>query len=148
MDETTFGVDYESRFFEELAWYAKTDLENDRLEEVDLRATAALGLKYSWIEAQNYKTSIRGGAAFRFEELGSDSVKNLSEPALDFGLEHAQQLKKFLFLESDLSYIPNIDDFSDFLLRKDTALVLPLDKKEDWKIRSGLAGHTIPPRSG
>ena len=140
VDETTFGVDYESRFFEELAWYAKTDLENDRLEEVDLRATAALGLKYSWIEAQNYKTSIRGGAAFRFEELGSDSVKNLSEPALDFGLEHAQQLKKFLFLESDLSYIPNIDDFSDFLLRKDTALVLPLDKKEDWKIRSGLAG--------
>ena len=140
VDETTFGVDYESRFFEELAWYAKTDLENDRLEEVDLRATAALGLKYSWIEAQNYKTSIRGGAAFRFEELGSDSVKNLSEPALDFGLEHAQQLKKFLFLESDLSYIPNIDDFSDFLFRKDTALVLPLDKKEDWKIRSGLAG--------
>ena len=148
VDETTFGVDYESRFFEELAWYAKTDLENDRLEEVDLRATAALGLKYSWIEAQNYKTSIRGGAAFRFEELGSDSVKNLSEPALDFGLEHAQQLKKFLFLESDLSYIPNIDDFSDFLLRKDTALVLPLDKKEDWKIRSGLADIQFHSRSG
>ena len=28
-------------------------------------------------ETDNYKTSIRGGAAFRFEELGSDSVKNL-----------------------------------------------------------------------
>ena len=72
----------------------KTDLENDRLEDVDLRATAAVGLKYSWRETDNYKTSIRGGAAFRFEELGSDSVKNLSEPALDLGLEHAQQLKK------------------------------------------------------
>ena len=47
----------------------KTDLENDRLEEVDLRATAAVGLKYSWIEEQNYKASLRGGAAFRFEEL-------------------------------------------------------------------------------
>ena len=140
VDETTFGVDYDSRFFEELSWYAKTDLENDRLEDVDLRATAALGLKYSWVETDNYKTSVRTGAAFRFEELGSDSVKNLSEPALDFGLEHSQQLKKFLFLETDLSYIPNIDDFSDFLFRKDTAFVLPLDKKEDWKIRSGLAG--------
>lgn len=140
VDETTFGVDYESRFFEELSWYAKTDLENDRLEEVDLRATAALGLKYSWVETDNYKTSVRGGAAFRFEELGSDSVKNLSEPALDLGLEHSQLLKKFLFLESDLSYIPNINDFSDFLFRKDTALILPLDKKEDWKIRSGVAG--------
>ena len=118
VDETKFGVDYDSRFFEELSWYAKTDLENDRLEEVDLRATAALGLKYSWIETDNYKTSVRSGAAFRFEELGSDSVKNLSEPALDFGLEHSQ-LKKFLFFETDLSYIPNIDDFSDFLFMKD-----------------------------
>ena len=140
VEETTLGVNYDSRFFEKLSWYAKADLENDRLEEVDLRATSAIGLKYSWIEAKNYKTSVRGGAAFRFEELGSDSVKNLSEPALDFGLEHSQNLKDFLSLESDLSYIPNINDFSDFLFRKDTALILPLDKKQDWKIRSGLAG--------
>ncbi len=140
VEETTLGVNYDSRFFEKLSWYAKADLENDRLEEVDLRATSAIGLKYSWIEAKNYKTSVRGGAAFRFEELGSDSVKNLSEPGLDFGLEHSQNLKDFLSLESDLSYIPNINDFSDFLFRKDTALILPLDKKQDWKIRSGLAG--------
>lgn len=140
VDETKFGIDYDSRFFEELSWYAKTDLENDRLEEVDLRATAALGLKYSWIEEQNYKASVRGGAAFRFEELGSDSVKNLSEPALDLGLEYSQKLKDFLSLESELSFIPNIDDFSNFLFRKDTALVMPLNKKREWKIRSGLEG--------
>ncbi|OUU26068.1 MAG: hypothetical protein CBC04_05630 [Verrucomicrobia bacterium TMED44] len=140
VDETKFGVDYDSRFFEELSWYARTDLENDRLEEVDLRATAALGLKYSWIEAQNIKTSVRGGAAFRFEELGSESVKNLSEPALDFGLEYSHKIKEFLALESELSYIPNIDEFSDFLFRKDTALIMALNKEQNWKIRSGLAG--------
>jgi putative salt-induced outer membrane protein YdiY len=140
VDETKFGVDYDSRFFEELSWYAKVDLENDRLEEVDLRATSALGLKYSWIEATNYKTSVRAGAAFRFEELGSDSVENLSEPALDFGLEHSQKIKNFLGFESDLSFIPNIDDFSDYLFSKDTALVIAIDEKQDWKIRSGLAG--------
>ncbi|MDA7756634.1 DUF481 domain-containing protein [Opitutales bacterium] len=140
VDETKLGIDYDSRFFEELSWYAKTDLENDRLEEVDLRATAALGLKYSWIEAENFKTSVRGGAAFRFEELGSDSVKNLSEPALDFGLEYSQILKEFLFMESDISFIPNIGDFSDFLFRKDTALIIALNKKQNWKLRSGLAG--------
>ena len=59
-------------------------------------------------------------------------MKDLSEPALDFGLEHSQALKSF-FLESDPSFIPNIDDFSDFLLMKDTALVLPLDKKRIGK---------------
>ena len=55
VDETTFGVDYESRFFEELAWYAKTDLENDRLEEVDLRATAALGLNIPGLKLKTTK---------------------------------------------------------------------------------------------
>lgn len=140
VDETKFGVEYDSRFFEELSWYAKTDLENDRLEDIDLRATAALGLKYSWMETSDYKTSVRGGAAFRFEELGSDSVKNLSEPALDFGLEHSQQLKKFIFFESDVSFIPSLDDFSDFLFRKDTAFILLLDKEQDWKVRSGIDG--------
>ena len=97
VDETTFGLDYDSRFFERLSWYAKTDLENDRLEEVDLRATAALGLKYSWIEEQNYKASLRGGAAFRFEELDSDSVKSLQEPALDLGLEYSHKLKELVW---------------------------------------------------
>ena len=61
MDETKFGAEYDSRFFEELAWYAKTDLENDRLEGVDLRATTALGLKYSWLDNQSYKISVRAG---------------------------------------------------------------------------------------
>ena len=140
VDETTFGLDYDSRFYEGLSWYAKTDLENDRLEDVDLRATAALGLKYSWIEEQNYKASLRGGAAFRFEELNSDSVKSLQEPALDFGLEYSQKIKEFLFLESDASFIPSINDFSDFLFRKDTAMMIALSKKQEWKLRSGLAG--------
>ena len=140
VDETTLGLDYDSRFFERLSWYAKTDLENDRLEEVDLRATAAVGLKYSWIEEQNYKASLRGGAAFRFEELDSDSVKSLQEPALDLGVEYSQKLKEFLFVESDASYIPSINDFSDFLFRKDTALMIALSEKQEWKLRSGLAG--------
>ena len=48
--------------FEELSWYAKTDLENDRLEDVDLRATAALGIKYSWMETSDYKTSVLKGS--------------------------------------------------------------------------------------
>ena len=65
VDETKFGVDYDSRFFEELSWYAKIDLENDRLEEVDLRATSAIGLKYSWIETDNYKTSVRSGGSIQ-----------------------------------------------------------------------------------
>ena len=139
VDETKFGAEYDSRFFEELAWYAKTDLENDRLEEIDLRATAALGLKYLWIDKERYRVSFRGGAATRYEKTGMGKSEN-AEPALDIGLEYAQIIRDFVAIESDFTYIPNVSEFSDFLLSQDSALIIPLDQKENWKIRSGLTG--------
>ena len=130
VDETKFGAEYDSKFYERLAWYAKTDLENDRLEEIDLRATAAFGLKYFWVKNDSYDLSARSGIAFRFEEYDSSKNSTLSEPALDFGLEYSRKIRNFLFLEGDLTYVPSVNDFTDFLLSNDIALVVPLDKKE------------------
>jgi putative salt-induced outer membrane protein YdiY len=140
VDETKFGVEYDSKFHERLAWYAKTDLENDRLEKIDLRATAALGLKYFWVKNNSYDLSARSGLAFRFEEYQSSSNATLSEPALDFGLEYSRKIRNFLSLEGDLTYVPSVNDFTDFLLSNDFALVVPLDKEDDWNLRSGING--------
>ena len=87
VDETKLGLEYASRFFEQLSWYSKTDLENDKLEEIDIRATSALGLKYSWIENTRYKLAVRSGLAFRFEEYGLSNAENVDALAMDFGLE-------------------------------------------------------------
>ena len=140
VDETKFGVEYDSKFYERLAWYAKTDLENDRLEKIDLRATAAVGLKYFWIKNNSYDLSARSGIAFRLEEYQSSTNSTLSEPALDFGLEYSHKIKDFISLESDLTYIPSVNDFADFLLSNDFALVVPLDKEDNWNLRSGING--------
>jgi len=140
VDETKFGAEYDSKFYEQLAWYAKTDLENDRLEKIDLRATVAVGLKYFWIKSNSHDLSVRSGIAFRLEEYQSTNNSTLSEPALDFGLEYSRKIKDFLSLEGDFTYVPNADDFTDFLLSNDIALVVPLDKKENWNIRSGING--------
>ena len=145
VDETKLGAEYDSRFFDELAWYVKTDLENDRLEEIDLRATAALGLKYSWIDNASYKLSLRAGAASRFEKIRSRS-KDFAEPALDFGLEYSHQFKKSISLVSDLTYVPALSNFSDFLLSQDSALVIRPTQSKDWNLRSGVDGtyNTTP----
>ena len=140
VDETKFGAEYDSKFYEKLAWYAKTDLENDRLEKIDLRATAALGLKYFWIKKDSYALSARSGIAFRLEEYHSSNNSTLSEPALDFGLEYSRKIRNFLSLEGDLTYVPSVNDFTDFLLSNDIALVVPLDKEESWNLRSGISG--------
>ena len=138
VDETKFGAEYDSKFYERLAWYAKTDLENDRLEKIDLRATAALGLKYFWIKKDSYALSARSGIAFRLEEYHSSNNSTLSEPALDFGLEYSRKIRNFLSLEGDLTYVPSVNDVTDFLLSNDVALVVPLDK--ELNIRSGVNG--------
>lgn len=140
VDETKFGAEYDSKFRKRLAWYAKTDLENDRLERIDLRATIASGLKYFWLNNNSYDLSVRSGIAFRFEEYQSSSNSALSEPALDFGLEYSHVFRDFISLESDLTYVPSINDFTDFLLSNDFAIVVPLDKEDNWNLRSGVSG--------
>ena len=136
VDETKLGIEYDSRFFEQLSWYAKTDLENDRLEELDLRSTSALGLKYSWMNYRTYQLSFRSGLAFRFEEYSVTGHENVDALAMDFGFEYSHNIKDFLSLESDITIIPSVEKLSDFLISKDTALVIPLDKDSNWNLRT------------
>ena len=140
VDETKLGVEYDSKFFEQLSWYIKTDMENDRLEEIDLRATTALGIKYSWIEDRPYKISLRSGLAFRFEEYGLTNQENVDALAMDFGIEYAHLIKDSFILKSDVTIVPSVEKLSDYLISKDTALVIPLNKTSDWSLRTGLDG--------
>lgn len=149
VDETKLGIEYDSRFFEQLSWYAKTDLENDRLEELDLRSTSALGLKYSWMNDRTYQLSFRSGLAFRFEEYSVTGQENVDALAMDFGFEYSHKIKDLLSLESDISIIPSVEKLSDYLISKDTALVIPLDKDSNWNLRTGLDGtyNSTPAKS-
>lgn len=149
VDETKLGIEYDSRFFEQLSWYAKTDLENDRLEELDLRSTSALGLKYSWMNDRTYQLSFRSGLAFRFEEYSVTGQENVDALAMDFGFEYSHNIKDLLSLESDISIIPSVEKLSDYLISKDTALVIPLDKDSNWNLRTGLDGtyNSTPAKS-
>ena len=149
VDETKLGIEYDSRFFEQLSWYAKTDLENDRLEELELRSTSALGLKYSWMNNRTYQLSFRSGLAFRFEEYSVTGQENVDALAMDFGFEYSHNIKDLLSLESDISMIPSVEKLSDYLISKDTALVIPLDKDSNWNLRTGLDGtyNSTPAKS-
>ena len=139
-DETKIGAEYDSRFYDTLSWYAKADLENDKLEEIELRATTALGLKYNWIEERDYKIALRSGLAFRYEKSGISESKDQNDPAIDLGLEYSHDVKDYLSLESDLTIIPSLNNLDKFLLSSDTAVVFPLTKEINWNVRSGLAG--------
>jgi len=139
VDETKGGAEYASQFSNHLGWYAKTDLESDRLEEIDIRATVASGLKYILWNENDRTLSLRAGAAFRYEAYQEGSGNDLDDPAIDFGLEHSRRFSDLLSVETDVTMVPSINDFSNYLLTQDSALVVPLGKESPWKLRSGLA---------
>ena len=141
-DETKVGAEYDANFRENLAWYLRTDLEHDLVEQINLRATGAIGLKYDWIAEEFYGVSTRAGTAFRYEDSMIDQVATETEPALDFGLEYTHLIKNFILFESELTFLPNATNLSDYLFSHDTALNFPLGEDEDtgWNLRSGVAG--------
>jgi putative salt-induced outer membrane protein YdiY len=139
-EETKYGAEYDSLFHESWAWYLKADFEHDPVEKLDIRFTGASGLKYDWLEEENYQISTRMGAAFRYERASKSISTASEEPALDLGLDYSHNFKEFLSLESSLSLVPILDDFEDYVFQHDTAMVLPIDLENQWQLRAGLAG--------
>ena len=106
-------------------------------------ATAATGLKYLFHKTENRSLSLRAGAAFRYEAYEAAALGDLDDPAIDFGIEHSREFSEFLSLQSDVTYVPAFDEFSDYLLTQETALVVPLGKKSPWKLSSGLSNSYV-----
>ena len=139
-DETKGGAEYDALFHEQLAWYLRSDFEHDPIEQINLRSTGAIGLKYDWIETADYNVSTRLGTAVRYEDSTVKSVGDKTEPAFDLGLEYTYLLYEKLLLESELTLLPTADNLSDYLFNHDTALIFPLLPDNTWHIRSGLSG--------
>ena len=139
-DETKGGAEYDTLFRDQLAWYLRSDFEHDPVEQINLRLTGASGLKYDWVENLDYQLSTRLGTAVRYEDSSLKTVGDNIDPAFDLGLEYSQTLMKSLFFESELTLLPKVDDFTDYLFNHDTALIFPILEENAWHIRSGLSG--------
>lgn len=138
-EETKYGAEYDSLFLDYLAWYLKQDFEHDPVEHLDIRSTTAIGIKYDWIEEENYQVATRLGSAFRYEKISQPS-SSTKEPALDLGLDYSHLINKVIGFESSLSFVPILDDADDYVFQHDTALILPLAVDESWQLRTGLSG--------
>lgn len=139
-DETKGGVAYDSLFRQRLAWYTRADFEHDPIEQINLRSTGALGIKYDLIEDTHLELSSRVGSAIRYEDSTIGTISKKTDPAFDLGLEYSQLFFKSLLMESELTLLPKADDLSDYLFNHDTAIVFPILEENKWHIRSGISG--------
>jgi len=125
-------------FFAE-RWFAfgRTRFETDRFEDLDLRAEATVGAGYFVVKKPKHEFSVRAGVGFVFESF--DDGTSESDVVAEAGYDWRLELDENLRLTHSLTYLPGLTDpATDFRLRVETALEVPIGDTEAWRIRAGL----------
>lgn len=127
------GIRYEASISERWYWYARTELEFDEFEHIDLRATAAAGGGYYWLKKEDHELKTSVGAGYRHEAY--DDGRSSDDFVLDLGLDYRYDLAPWLQFTHSTAYSPDVQDFDNYRLKADTALLFPLkDERLSWKL--------------
>ena len=136
-DRAAGGMSYEAFFSKIFGWYARTELETDAIDRVDLRSTTAGGASYRLINNENQTLVARSGLGYRYTAYDT-ARDDESDATLDFGLDHTFRFKDRMFMENTLSYVPSLDDFGDYRVVHDSGVEVPVGSSKNWKLRMGV----------
>lgn len=146
-DEIVGGIDFESRIGKRHSWYARTELEKDRIEGLDLRSTVAAGYGYYVLERPEHVLRLRVGLQYQYESY--EDGRTEEAPGLDAGLHHMIKLFDWGKIVTDAVYTPSFEDFGDYVIHHESALDVPLGKSDMWSLRVGVANdYTSTPPEG
>jgi hypothetical protein len=115
-------VDFAPRWFV----FGAVDGEYDEVERLSLRTVPRLGLGYKVYESESAWFSVDAGGAYVYERYFGGSTNQY--PGVALGAESDWQLPMMgASWHNRLDYTPSLEDFiGDYLLRFETALLIPL----------------------
>ncbi len=135
-DELIGGIDFERRLADRHLWYARIELENDYIEELDLRTTAGLGYGYYFHNEPRHVLRARVGLMYRHESYSNGYSD--STAGIDFGLHNMHKFDDWGKLITDITYTPSIEDFSDYRFYHESAFEVPLAGSDVWNLQLGV----------
>ena len=136
-DEIILGGRYTNFFIEDIGIFFREELERDNFEGVLFRSTTASGLTWRLRNELDLTIEARSGISYRYEDYVDDGYEDF--PGMDFGVDINWKFAEWGRFKGTYSYIPSVDNFSDFIIEQDTGLNFPLSTSEFWKLRFGLA---------
>lgn len=124
------GLDYEYRPNGHCSWYLRDELSQNKTQGIDFRNIVAGG--YGWYFWQKKKGDVVTDMLRARIGLGHNYTKykaqdNSSEITGDFGIRFRSQIREGIIWNTELTYVPTLDDFGDFYLHHVTTLEFPLD---------------------
>ncbi len=127
------GMRFENDLTEKWYWYTGLALEFDEFEDLDQRATATVGVGRFLIKSEEHELKARAGLGYRHESYEGGRTEN--DPTLDLGFDWRLDIAQWARLTHSTTYSPAFEQFDNYRLDMDTALVLPLkDDRIDWKL--------------
>jgi hypothetical protein len=136
-DERKAGMRYTSYFNDPWGWYVRQEFENDEFENIQLRSVTAAGLSYRFFNLDYKKLSANAGLSYRYETY-QDNTPDNENVGLDLGLQHFYRLGNRFEINNELTYIPSVEDFANYLAVQNSYVDFPLGGSRFWKVRAGL----------
>lgn len=141
-NELIGGADYERNLSKRQSWYTRVEGEQDDIEGVDLRATAAAGYGYYFVKDDPNLLRARIGVQYRREEYQPDAAdpdgRNEDTVAAELGLRYEKNLGTWARLVSEVTYAPAVDDIQNYRIDHSSALDIPLNNSKHLSLRLGV----------
>jgi putative salt-induced outer membrane protein YdiY len=129
------GAYYEYLFTERWFAYARSDLEYDEFENLDLRFSTAVGVGYYWLKKPEHELKTRGGIGY-LHETYMDGVTTDAAQA-ELGLDYRIDVTPWMRFTHSTTWYPTFETLQDYRLVSDSALLFPLGESDIWKLKLG-----------
>ena len=127
------GVRYERQIDDRRFWYARSELEFDEFEGIDLRATAAVGRGRYWIKRSDRELKTSIGLGYRREMYDDDRTED--DAVLDVGLDFRADIAPWAQITHSAAYSPDFQEIGNYRLTFDTAMRIPFKHERlAWKV--------------
>jgi hypothetical protein len=137
------GVDFESYFLDRHSWYARVELEYDRVRKIDLRTTAAAGYGYYFLKKPHHTLRGRTGLMYRHDSLRDEPSQ--STVGLDLGISHMYRFRNEWRLINDITYTPSVETRRDYRIYHESFFEIPLVASHLWKLQLGVTNDYVRP---
>jgi hypothetical protein len=136
------GVEYSAFFSPVWSWFVSSELMQDNVKDIALRASALGGIGWNAIRSPKEDLQFRAGLSYRYETYNTvPSTPNYASAGLNLGLVHRVDLKPWAVMHNALSYVPSFKDTSNFIIDHDSNVSMPFGGSKLWSLRFGVANE-------
>ncbi|HEX8915286.1 MAG TPA: DUF481 domain-containing protein [Humisphaera sp.] len=126
-DNWRVGAKYDYFFTEKFYGFGSFGVEKDRIADLDIRITPAVGVGYQWVERPDFNVSTEAGLAYVYENFGTGGSDENVSVKLAYHVD--KELRTGIKVFHNLTYYPSLETLHDYLLLTDAGVRADLTEK-------------------